>query len=106
MTILYLYITIFTIYYVILALISLKSERKIRDKYTSKDSNMCVIVYASGEAGYLENLVKQLKSQNYPKERYSIYVILDKVENPPEFIFQTDLEINVVNINKDRKSVV
>ena len=99
MTILYLYITIFTIYYVILALISLKSERKIRDKYTSKDSNMCVIVYASGEAGYLENLVKQLKSQNYPKERYSIYVILDKVENPPEFIFQTDLEINVVNIN-------
>lgn len=99
MTILYLYITIFTIYFIVLALISLKSEKKIRDKYTSKDSNMCVIVYASGEAGYLEYLVKQLKSQDYPKERYSIYVILDKVENPPEFIFQTDLEINLVNIN-------
>ena len=99
MTILYFYITIFTIYYIILALVSLKSERKIRDKYTSKDSNMCVIVYATGESGYLEHLVKQLKSQNYPKERYSIYVVLDKVENPPEFIFQTDLEINVININ-------
>ena len=99
MTILYTYITIFTIYYIILALISLKHERKIRDKYTSRDNNMCVVVYASGEAGYLENLIKQLKSQSYPKERFSIHVVLDKVENPPEFIFQTDLDINVININ-------
>ena len=99
MTILYAYITIFTIYYILLALISLKHERKVRDKYTSKDNNMCVVVYASGEAGHLENLIKQLKSQSYPKERFSIHVVLDKVENPPEFIFQTDLEINVININ-------
>ncbi len=99
MTILYTYITIFTVYYIILALVSLKPERKIRDKYTSRDNNMCVVVYASGEAGYLENLIKQLKSQSYPKERFSIHVVLDKVENPPEFIFQTDLDINVININ-------
>ena len=98
-TILYLYITIFTIYFILLAIVSLKSERKIRDKYTSKDSNICVILYASGEAGTLEYLIRQLKSQTYDKNRYSIYVVLDKVENPPEFIFQTDLGINVVNIN-------
>ena len=98
-TILYLYITIFTVYFIILALTSLKKEKKVRDKYTSKDSNMCIILYASGEAGTLEYLIRQLKSQTYAKERYSIYVVLDKVENPPEFIFQTDLGINVVNIN-------
>ena len=98
-TILYLYITIFTIYFFILALVSLKSQKKIRDKYTSKDSNICVILYATGEAGTLEYLIRQLKSQTYEKERYTIYVVLDKVENPPEFIFQTDLGINVVNIN-------
>ena len=97
--ILYLYITIFTIYFIILALVSLKSEKKIRDKYTSKDSNLCVVLYASGEAGTLEYLIRQLKSQTYVKDRYVIYVILDKVENPPEFIFQTDLGINVININ-------
>lgn len=97
--ILYLYITIFTIYFISLAIVSLKSERKIRDKYTSKDSNICVIVYASGDAGTLEYLIRQLKTQSYKKEHYTIYVILDKVENPPEFIFQTDLGINVVNIN-------
>lgn len=98
-TITYIYITIFTIYFIFLALVSLKPEKKIRDKYTSKDSNICVILYASGEAGTLEYLIRQLKSQSYDKERYTIYVILDKVENPPEFIFQTDLGINVVNIN-------
>lgn len=98
-TILYLYITIFTIYFVLLSVVSLKTQKKIRDKYTSKDSNICVVLYASGEAGSLEYLIRQLKSQTYNKERYVIYVILDKVENPPEFIFQTDLGINVVNIN-------
>lgn len=99
LTLLYLYITIFTVYYVILAVTSLKSQKKIRDKYTSKDSNICVVVYASGEAGSLEYLIRQLKNQTYDKLRYTIYVVLDKVENPPEFIFQTDLGINVVNIN-------
>ena len=98
-TLMYIYITVFTVYFVILSVISLKSERKIRDKYTSKDSNLCVVVYASGEAGSLEYLIRQLKNQTYDKLRYSIYVVLDKVENPPEFIFQTDLGINVVNIN-------
>jgi len=97
--ILYIYITIFTIYFITLALASLKTQRRVRDKYTSKDSNICVILYASGDAGTLEYLIRQLKNQSYDKDRYTIYVILDKVENPPEFIFQTDLGINVVNIN-------
>ena len=99
MTLLYFYITIFTIYFTILSIVSLKSQKKIRDKYTSKDSNICVIVYASGEVPMLENLVKQLKNQTYLHHKYTIYVILDKVENPPEFIFQTDLDINLININ-------
>ena len=99
LTILYLYITIFTVYFIILSCVSIKAEKKIRDKYTSKDSNICVILYASGEAGTLEYLIRQLKNQSYDKDRYTIYVVLDKVENPPEFIFQTDLGINVVNIN-------
>ena len=99
LTLIYLYITIFTVYYIILAVNSLKGHKKVRDKYTSKDSNLCVIVYASGEAGSLEYLIRQLKKQTYDNQRYTIYVVLDKVENPPEFIFQTDLGINVVNIN-------
>jgi cellulose synthase/poly-beta-1,6-N-acetylglucosamine synthase-like glycosyltransferase len=75
------------LYFVVLSVVSAKSKKKIRDKYTSKDSNMCVILYASGEAGTLEYLIRQLKTQSYDKDRYSIYVFLDKVENPPEYIF-------------------
>lgn len=99
MTILYIYITIFTLYYIILAAVSLKPTKKIRDKYTSKDSNICVAVYASGEVKTLENLVKQLKNQTYPSHKYTLYVILDKCENAPEITLQTDLDVNVINVN-------
>jgi hypothetical protein len=34
--------------------------------YTPKDANLCVVVYATGEADTLENLIKQLKNQNHP----------------------------------------
>ena len=94
MIIFYFYITIFTLYFIFLAIASARPVKKARDKYTQKDSNLCVVVYASGECDMLENLVKQLKSQTYQAINYTIYVILDKVENPPEFIFQTDLDIN------------
>ena len=99
MTVLYFYITIFTVYFIILAFASLQPARKYRDKYTSKDSNICVVVYATGEVPMLENLIKQLKNQDYLHERYTIYIVLDKVENPPEILFQAELGINVINVN-------
>ena len=99
MTVLYIYITIFTIFYIILALASLKSTKKIRDKYTNRDSNICVVVYASGKVDTLENLLKQLKNQNYPKSRYTIYAILDKCESLSDVTLQTDLDVNIININ-------
>jgi len=82
MTILYFYITVFTLYFIILAFVSVNPARKYRDKYTSRDSNICVVVYATGEVTMLENLIKQLKNQDYMHDRYSIYIVLDKVENP------------------------
>ena len=99
MIILYLYITIFTLFYIFLAIISIKPVRKIRDKYTKRDSNICVAVYATGEAKTLDNLIKQLKNQTYPKARYSIYAILDKCENVSDMLLQSDLDVNVINVN-------
>ena len=97
--ILYLYIAVFTLYFLVLAIVSMKPERKVRDKFTSKDSNLCVVVYATGESNTLENLIKQLKNQNYPKQNYTIYAILDKCENVSEVTLQTELNVNVININ-------
>lgn len=99
MAILYVYITIFTIYFIILAITSLKKSRKIRDKYTSRDANICVVVYASGKANTLENLLKQLKTQTYSKQKYIIYAILDRCEKTLDVTLQGDLDINVININ-------
>lgn len=99
MTLLYLYITFFTIYFILLAVTSMNPGRKVRDKYTPKDSNLCVVVYATGNTNTLENLIKQLKNQNYPKQNYTIYTILDKCENVSEVTLQSDLNVNVININ-------
>ena len=99
MTLLYLYITIFTIYFVILASVSMKPARKIRDKYTSRDANLCVVIYATGMTDTLENLIKQLKNQTYSKQNYTIYTILDKCENVSEVTLQSDLNVNVINID-------
>ena len=97
--ILYIYITLFTIYFIVYAIVLSTQQRKIRDRYTPKDSNICVVVYATGKSDTLENLIKQLKNQNYPKENYTIYTILDKCENISEVTFQSDLKVNVISIN-------
>ena len=99
MIFLYIYITVFTVYFIILAIASMKSSRKIRDKYTPRDANLCVVVYVTGRTDTLENLIKQLKNQNYPKQNYTIYTILDKCENISEVTLQSDLNVNVININ-------
>ena len=99
MILLYFFITLFTIYFILLSAVSMKPSRKIRDKYTSKDLNLCVVVYASGNTNKLENLIKQLKEQSYPKQNYTIYTILDKCENISEVTLQSDLNVNVININ-------
>ena len=77
----------------------MRAERKVRDKYTPKDANLCVVLYATGESTTLENLIKQLKNQTYPAHAYTIYAILDKCENLSEVTLQTDLNVNVINID-------
>ena len=100
MTLIYIYITIFTVYFILLSISDiLFPKRKIRDKYTPKDSNLCVVVYATGATDTLETLIKQLKSQHYPRESYNIYAILDKCETVPEITLQSDINVNVININ-------
>lgn len=98
MTILYFYITCFTIYFTLLALQCLRRRRKVRDKYTAKYNNMCVIVYSHNDKETLEQLVKLLKAQDYPISCFSIYVILDNCTDDSEVLLNSELNINVFNI--------
>jgi len=97
--ILFIYITLFALYFIIFAVMVASPSKKIRDKYTPKDSNLCIVVYSTGKSNTLENLLKQLKSQNYPKENYTIYAILDKCDEGSEVTLKSDLNVNVININ-------
>lgn len=99
MSILYIYVLLFTIYFILLAAVSSSSKKTPRDKYTPKDANLCVVVYGTGVSNTMENLLKQLKNQNYPKKNYTIYAILDKCENISEVTLQGDLEIKTISIN-------
>ena len=55
---LYIYTTVFALYFVLFALVVSFPQHRTRDKYTPKDSNLCVVVYASGNVPTLENLLK------------------------------------------------
>ena len=98
MILIYIYLLIFTIYFITLTVMSLKPQKKIRDIDNIKENNLCVIVYSHNNAKTIENLVKQLKTQNYSRKNYSLNVILDNCSDESEFLFQSDLDINVFNI--------
>lgn len=94
----YLYLTVYTIYYAALAITGLKREKKNRDNYSKKYNNLCVVVYSHNNKETVENLVKQLKNQTYPKSNYTIQVILDNCKDESEILFQGDLDVNVMNV--------
>ena len=98
MILLYLYLTVFTIYFITITVMSLKPEKKVRDVYNQKENNLCVVIYSHNNAKVVENLIKQLKTQTYPRKNYSLNVILDNCTDESELLFQGDLDVNVLNI--------
>ena len=98
MILLFLYLAIFTIYFITLTVVSLKPNKKIRDTYNQKENNLCVVIYSHNNAKTVENLIKQLKTQTYTQKNYSLNVILDNCSDESEMMFQGDLDVNVLNI--------
>ena len=94
----YFYLTFYTLYYAALALASTKRTKKIRHDYEKKYNNLCVIVYSHNNRTTIENLVKQLKNQTYPKQNYTIQIVLDNCSDETEILFQGDLDINIMNV--------
>ncbi|MCD8378016.1 MAG: glycosyltransferase family 2 protein [Candidatus Gastranaerophilales bacterium] len=94
----YFYLTVYTLYYTVLVAAGLRRTKKNRDDYGKKYNNLCVVVYSHNNKETVENLVKQLKNQIYPKANYTIQVILDNCSDESEILFQGDLDVNVMNI--------
>lgn len=98
MILLFIYLSIFTLYFITLTVMSLKPAKKVRDTYNQKENNLCVVIYSHNNAKTVENLIKQLKTQTYPRRNYSLNVILDNCSDESEMMFQGDLDVNVLNI--------
>lgn len=90
--------TIYTVYYAALAFASTRRVYKKRRNIDKKYNNLCVIVYSHNNKSTIENLVKQLKNQTYPRRNYTVQVILDNCSDESEILFQGDLDVNVMNI--------
>ena len=107
LNLLYLYIAIYSVYFFVSAIKNLNDRKfRIQQKYSNLNcqNSLCVIIYAHNNEVTLENLVKQLKNQDYPSENFATYVILDNCTDNSEKLFINESSIQVFNI-KDQETI-
>ena len=102
LSILYLYLGIYTLYMAFLAIRNLKDKPfSIEKKYSIYDdlkNNFAVIIYAHNNKVGLEELVSQLKMQDYQLANFKVYAVLDNCTDGSEKIFENDRFVHVLNI--------
>ena len=91
------FIDIFTlaylIYYIITGLYALKSRTKISTG--DKKHTFAVIIPARNEEKVIANLLESLKTQNYPKELYDVFVVANNCTDRTSEI-ALSLDANVI----------
>ncbi|MFA7658091.1 MAG: glycosyltransferase family 2 protein [Candidatus Gastranaerophilaceae bacterium] len=107
LNLLYIYVAIYSVCFFVLAVKNLNDRKfRIQQKYNTMGykNNLCVVIYSHNNEVSLENLVKQLKTQDFPMESFSTYAILDNCSDNSEKLFVNDNFIQVFNI-KDQDTV-
>lgn len=102
LNLLYFYIAIYSVYFFVLAFKNLNDKKfRIQQKYENTFfNNFCVIIYSHNNEVTLDNLVKQLKTQEYPMECFSTYVVLDNCSDNSERLFANDNFVRVFNVKE------
>lgn len=99
--ILYIYIAIYSLYFLALAVRNLNDKpfkiEKRYSQYEEKD-NIAVVIYARNNRITLDNLVKELKMQDYPINNFRVFIILDNCSDGSEQLFTNDGFVNLINI--------
>lgn len=99
--ILYIYVAIYSIYFLALAIKNLNDKSfKIEKKYAQSETknNLAVVIYARNNKVTLENLIKELKLQDYPVDNFRVFVILDNCSDNSEVLFENEKFVNLINI--------
>lgn len=93
----YFYIALFSVYYLILSIKNLNDRKfRIQQKYNNFNNlynNFCLIIYSHNNEATLENLINQIKTQDYPQENFSTIVILDDCSDNSEKLLLSETSI-------------
>ena len=99
---LYVYLVIYTFYMFVLACKNIKDKSfLIEKKYSSHDivkNNFAVIIYSHNNKNAFEELINELKMQDYPVGKFKVYAILDNCNDGSEKMFENDRFIHILNI--------
>lgn len=99
---LYIYLVIYTFYMFILACRNLKDRFFALEKkyslYDSVKNKLGVVIYAHNNKTGLEELIKELKMQDYPLADFKVYAVLDNCNDGSETMFENDRFVHVLNI--------
>ncbi len=102
LSLLYLYLIVYTVYMFVLAVRNLNDKPfSIEKKYSRYDdtkNNFAVIIYSHNHKACLEELIAELKMQDYPLGNFRVYAILDNCNDGSEKLFENDKFIHVLNI--------
>ena len=101
LNILYLYVAVYSLYFLALAIRNLNDKPfKIEKRYAqySEKDNLAVIIYARNNRITLDNLIKELKMQDYPINNFRVFIILDNCSDGSEQLFIDEKFVNLIDI--------
>lgn len=98
----YAYVLIYSLYLLVLSLRNLEDkpfsiERKY-SRYDDTKNNFAVIIYSHNHKECLQELIEELKMQDYPLGNFRVYAVLDDCNDGSEKLFERDNFVHVVNI--------
>ena len=102
---LYIYVAVYSVYFLALAVRNLKDKPfKIQKRYSQFEDkdNLAIIIYSHNNKETLEALVNQIKMQDYPMDAFKVFAILDNCNDGSEIIFSSASNrfVNVINFNE------
>ena len=99
--ILYIYVALYTLFFLALAIRNLSDKKFKREKkysqFEDKD-NLAVVIYAHNNADTLETLIREIKSQDYPIGNFKVFLILDNCTDGSQNLYNNDNFIHTINI--------
>ncbi len=98
---LYIFVAAYTFYFLILAVKNLKDKpfrNELKNISYEDKENLAVIVYSHNNRQTLANLVSELKSQDYPLNKFRVFVLLDNCSDGSQDLFTEENFIHVIDI--------